>query len=116
MKTKLCALALLLLPAHALAQQGAPPVARTIVGEAREVSFSAGTQKAEQTLTIKNVGKAQLDLRVIRIAPGSEGWQLTARVPPQTLQPDASIQVGVSFHPDPNGKRRQSFGALQVVS
>src|SRR5262249_38613648 len=103
MKTKLCALALLLLPAHALAQQGAPPAAPKIAVEPREVSFSSGTQPAEQTLTVKNVGKAPLDLRVIRIAPGSEGWQLTARVPPQTLLPDASIQVGVSFHPDPNG-------------
>src|SRR5689334_12395766 len=114
MKTKLCALALLLMPASAFAQQGALPPAPKVSVEPREVSLSSGSQPADQKITVKNVGSAPLDLRAIRIAAGSEGWQLTTRFQPQTLAPGGSVEVGVGFRPD--GKHRQSFGALQVIS
>src|SRR5207245_831333 len=54
-----------------------------------------------------------LDLRAVRLAPGSEGWQIGS-LAPQVLPPGGQAQVSVTFTPD--GKRAQAFGGLQIVS
>ncbi len=55
-----------------------------------------------------------LEIRALRMAPGSEGWQITTPMAAQTLPPGAQLQVRVAFTPD--GRRRQALGGLQIVS
>src|SRR5262249_39081668 len=70
----------------------------------------------DQTVTLRNEGNAPLEIRAVKLAPASEGWQIT-RGPtslPLVLKPGEKTQVAVHFTPD--GRRAQAFGGLQVVS
>src|SRR5262245_46604368 len=114
MKIKLTLIAVLLTPALAWAQQFPTGPAPKLEVAPRQVVLSSGTQPGAQTIALRNVGTAPLEIRALRMAPGSEGWQIATPMAAQTLPPGAQLQVRVAFTPD--GKRRQSFGGLQIVS
>src|SRR5947209_570525 len=105
MKTKLFAFALWMVPTAAFAQQGAPGPAPRLTVEPRTISLSSARESGRQTVTIRNVGTAPLELRAVKLAPGSEGWQIASPVQPQTVLPGASLPVAIGFAPD--GKRQQ---------
>jgi NADH-quinone oxidoreductase subunit M len=123
----------LLLSPRALAQHsGKPPVPR-IQLEPGELTFDKKGDK--RTFVIKNVGKAPLSIREVRLGPGGDpafslGEQLQKGEPagrkaapaqgaltrwPLTLQPGQVVHGTVSYVPTgQENKSGQAFGNLQV--
>src|SRR5437879_4521908 len=98
-------------PAHA--DWGGEPQAPKLVIEPQEVHLGSAREPGSQAITLRNAGVTPLEIRTVKLAPGSEGWQI---IPPpeRVLMPGTKTQISLSFTPD--GRRLQAFGALQIVS
>jgi NADH-quinone oxidoreductase subunit M len=66
-----------------------------------------------ESFKIVNRGNAPLEVKRVAVAPDAFGFQV-GEVPPRTLAPNESMDVKVSFTPDP--KRSQAFGGIQVFT
>jgi NADH-quinone oxidoreductase subunit M len=106
------ALALLLGAGLAAAQPRSEPVPRLSVDQ-RELTFARSGDTRQ--LTVKNTGTAPLQVREVRLGPGSDPAFTLEPVQPARLDPGKALTVKVSY--SPAGKEnRQAFGNLQILS
>src|SRR5581483_525739 len=98
---------LCLVAAPALAQENRKPHL-TLTPASIEFGDAAGNS----TFDIGNSGNAPLEIRKVAVAE-SPGFSATD-VGPKTLQPGEHVSVTVSYQPD--GKRHQAFGGVQIFS
>src|SRR5581483_4822955 len=75
-------------------------------------SIEFGDAAGNSTFDIGNSGNAPLEIRKVAVAE-SPGFSATD-VGPKTLQPGEHVSVTVSYQPD--GKRHQAFGGVQIFS
>ncbi len=103
--------ALLWAPGSASAREMQP---RLDVSDSELTFDKAGDSR---TLTLKNTGKGELNIREVRVGPGSaEGFRL-GEAKPMTLRPGEEMKVTVSYQPEGEGaKQKQAFGNVQVLS
>src|SRR5207253_5559456 len=73
----------------------------------------SGAAPGENTFTVTNQGNADLNIQKVTPAPDAFGFTVSG-TPPTTLAPGQSLAVHVKYNPD--GKRKQAFGGIQVWS
>ena len=108
------ALGVLLAPGAAAAQGARDALPRLDMSPGELTFDKAGDAR---TLTLKNTGKGELNIREVRVGPGSdEGFRMEP-AQPKTLRPGEKMTVTVRYQPEGEGaKRKQAFGNVQVLS
>jgi NADH-quinone oxidoreductase subunit M len=110
---KLLGVAIAVLGALGAQAAAAPGPAPRVAVTPAEGQLADASASGTLSFTLRNVGAAPLELRAVRLAPGSEGFDL-APVQPRLMAPGDSVALAVTYTPD--GRRAQAFGALQIVS
>jgi len=102
------------LAASAAAQPARPDALPRLKVSSGELSFSkAGEQREVQ---LKNVGKGPLQVREVRLGPGTDpAFKLVSAPKPGPLDPGKSLTVQVTYKPE-GPEHKQAFGNLQVLS
>ena len=105
---------LIMAPGVASAQSGRDPAPRLDLSTGELTFDKAGDSR---TVTLKNTGKGELNIREVRVGPGSDESFVLEAVQPKTLRPGEQLQVKVLYQPKGEAaKRKQAFGNLQVMS